>query len=252
MTLSRAVIDNDVAELRRLLDLEFATDATDEDGRTALHWACATANVEMFNLLVGRTSSHLISAPDVNGWTPLTSAAAAGNASILKALLQSLSPTPEASVDSSVNHQTAQGRTALMYAVSKGHLECIQLLLAHGAAASIAVQDMFGATPLYRAAWNGDTRIIQTLLEALDTFARKSPPATFPGEVASAAAAPSDEDAHRRRCALVLNLADREGNTALHCAGAANHEDAGKLLIRAGADRDAVNKKGEHFYDVKL
>lgn len=93
----------------------------DEDGRTLLHSASTSGNVELVQLLLRACGDQLnVDGSDPEGWTPLISAASCGHEAVVRFLL-----VAHAHPDMT----TRQGRTALHYAASKGHLSIATALL---------------------------------------------------------------------------------------------------------------------------
>lgn len=74
----------------------------------------------------------------------------------------------------------------------------------------------YGTTPLSAAAWNGDTEVMDLLIEA----------------------------------GADVNERNRDGSTAMHGAAMLGQADAVRLLIENGADRDVVDKKGNNIADT--
>jgi uncharacterized protein len=112
-----------------------------------------------------------------------------------------------------VNAKDGNGGTALTEAVINGHYENAQALLAAGASIDVQVS-MAGYTPLTLAAMRGDERMIALLLDA----------------------------------GAAVNDGDASGTTPLMWAAYAaetNPSEAVDLLLRAGADTKAENRKGE-------
>jgi ankyrin repeat protein len=92
---------------------------------TALHWAAAAGNLDAVRFLLAPPVSADATAPRINNFTPLHSAAMQGHAAVCKLLIDAGSP---------VNAQTApQGYAPLHSAAFAGHIEAIEVLLKHGA-----------------------------------------------------------------------------------------------------------------------
>jgi ankyrin repeat protein/Mg2+ and Co2+ transporter CorA len=160
--------------VRVLLVEGFDGGGVDELGRTPLHWACATGNLNMAEMLLsrpdveidavelrGKTALHVATAhdrvdivllllrhgADVNatsdgGWTPLHNACDKGDEAILRILLAH---------KASVNAQLLNGVTGLHLAAQGGHREVVECLLERGDLKR-RVRDNFGSTPFLRAA----------------------------------------------------------------------------------------------------
>jgi 26S proteasome non-ATPase regulatory subunit 10 len=116
--------------------------ATDESGRTVLHWACSGGRAEIVRWLLERGSNPNI--PDDSRWTPLIIACSAGHEPCVQLLIGA-----GAQIDSC----TDQGRSSLLYSCSKNHQSIAKKLLNEGA--DVNLQDKLGATPLHRAAGCG-------------------------------------------------------------------------------------------------
>ena len=74
----------DLAEFLKTLNIN----ASDEDERSVLHWACASGNTEAVKLILSYPDVNLNSQDD-SGWTPLMSAVSAGYVDIIQLLLES-------------------------------------------------------------------------------------------------------------------------------------------------------------------
>ncbi|MCE9507211.1 MAG: ankyrin repeat domain-containing protein [Alphaproteobacteria bacterium] len=97
-------------------------DLKDDSGNTALIWAIIQKQEETVELLLDKGAG--ISAPDRNGWPPLTHAAWHGQEAILDFLVKR-----GAAVDAKDNH----GQTPLMRAAAAGRTRTVGRLLAKGA-----------------------------------------------------------------------------------------------------------------------
>ena len=96
--------------------------ARDDNGRTALHWACSGGHKEIVQWLVENGSE--IDARDDSRWTPLIIAASAGHEAIVRLLIGR---------GANINACTDQGRSALLYASSRNRLPIVKLLVNEGA-----------------------------------------------------------------------------------------------------------------------
>ncbi|KAJ8132125.1 hypothetical protein O1611_g1496 [Lasiodiplodia mahajangana] len=103
-----------------------------------------------------------------------------------------------------VDHIDSSGRTALLAAVSTGHMSGVAHLLAKGANANTKTHD--GTTPLQVAAFRGDVDIMQLLL----------------------------------RNGSDLDMRDGDGWTPLVAASHGGHVEAVRLLLDEGAQRDVL------------
>jgi ankyrin repeat protein len=107
-----------------------------------------------------------------NETTPLHLAAAKGDKKQLEEILSTL-PIIQDSVESilgrsklcyreGVDVKDNYGRTALIYAVHHGHIDCVSLLAEAGGNVNLQSED--GSTCLHEAAYSGDLKMIATLL----------------------------------------------------------------------------------------
>ena len=98
--------------------------------------------------------------------------------------------------------------SALAYAASQGHLECMRLLLQHGA--DVCTHNAIGVSPLHRAAGSGRLQAVELLFTA-----KADPTAT-----------------------------DSEGCTPLHAACVKGHSAVTSYLLNHVADVDPRNARG--------
>lgn len=145
--------------------------------------------------------------------TPLITAAQAGHAETVAALLKG---------GARVNHQGFLNKTALFWAVERGYVPAAALLLDKGADANI--NDSEGLTPLIVAARNGNTKLTQLLLDH-EAEPNKAEVADVPGEGGASF--------------------NTTGMTALIYASRAGHDEIVGLLIKAGANVNAMSQSGE-------
>ncbi|KAJ5774761.1 hypothetical protein N7457_009657 [Penicillium paradoxum] len=141
----------------------------DELGRTPLHWACATGNWRMAEMLLTREGEGEaegagamgpraeIDAVELRGKTALHIAAAHDREDIVQLLL---------SHNADVNAASDGGWTPLHNACDKGCESIVRILLGEGA--QINAQLLNGVTPLHLAAQGGHREVVQCLLERPD------------------------------------------------------------------------------------
>lgn len=122
---------------------------------SALHWACCRGHVGVASLLI-RHGADFRQLRDQQGYLPIHIAAQNGQP---YALLY-LAALPSADVDATDLH----GRTALIWAAYRGHVEVCQVLLGEGA--SIDSKDRSGYTALLWAVIKGNAQIARLLLQA--------------------------------------------------------------------------------------
>ncbi|KAL5457676.1 hypothetical protein EMCRGX_G034962 [Ephydatia muelleri] len=129
------------------------TPASKRDGRTALHWAAWSGQLEMLDVL-------LLAGADINQgtkdkWTALHWAAFNGHKSAILALV---------AAGANVDSQTESGGTALYYASLNGHEEVVKALLNTNAKVNIQAKD--GSTAIHWASWYGYKSIVEMFLSA--------------------------------------------------------------------------------------
>mmetsp|Transcript_47343 Transcript_47343/g.115290 ORF Transcript_47343/g.115290 Transcript_47343/m.115290 type:complete len:223 (-) Transcript_47343:197-865(-) len=177
----------------------------DEDARTALHWACASAprpnqrHTECVQYLLARGAKPQTT--DDGGWTPLLSAASAGNEDVVRLLLA-------AKVD--VNQQEHNSESSPLHLASaKGHAGTAKCLIQHGA--DVGATDRKKQTPLHRASGAGKAGVVEILLSG----------------------------------GAKVNVSDKEGNTPLHLAMYEQCGDVCIALLGANASTKTKNNAGE-------
>ncbi|XP_019860059.1 PREDICTED: transient receptor potential cation channel subfamily A member 1 homolog isoform X2 [Amphimedon queenslandica] len=184
LTLHKACKDSSYEEVHKLLIHSNDTSifATDNDGRTPLHYACEGDDKRIVQFLILKCAGCLVSDlneieevkipndPDVQskvkGYinctdtlkdTPLNIACFKGHTEIVKLLL-------EHGADFNVTNNKGQGRTPLGIACVQGHTEVVKLLLKHKADFNDVTDDN-GNTPLSNACKPGHMEIVELLLE---------------------------------------------------------------------------------------
>ncbi|CAN0880701.1 Potassium channel AKT2/3 [Linum grandiflorum] len=152
----------------------------------------------------------------------LLSVASTGNAAFLEELLK-------AKFDPDIGD--AKGRTPLHIAASKGHEECVLVLLRHGC--NIHLRDMSGNTALWQALSSQHSSIFRILYQ----FAIMSDPNTA-GDLLCTAARRNDVTMMKEllKQGLNVNSKDRQGKSAVQIAMTENYVQMLDLLVMNGAD----------------
>ncbi|KAJ5207925.1 hypothetical protein N7449_002304 [Penicillium cf. viridicatum] len=151
--------------VRLLLRTECLVDGIggqDELGRTPLHWACASGNWRLAEMLLTRSVGEgeiarmpaEIDAVELRGKTALHIATAHDRADIVQLLLAH---------KAAVNAASDGGWTPLHNACDKGCEEIVRILVSEGA--HINAQLLNGITPLHLAAQGGHKEVVECLLE---------------------------------------------------------------------------------------
>ncbi|CAN1143538.1 Potassium channel AKT2/3 [Linum perenne] len=151
----------------------------------------------------------------------LLSVASSGNAVFLEELLK-------ARFDPDI--VDSKGKTPLHIAASKGHEECVLVLLRHGC--NIHLRDMSGNTALWEALSSQHSSIFRILYQ----FAIMSDPNT-PGDLLCTAATRNDVTMMKELLKQGLNVSskDRQGRSAVQIAMAENQVQMVELLVMNGA-----------------
>ena len=129
---------------------------TDKDvsGRTALHRACCTRDLELVQFLLNQ-KAPVLHLPDKYGWMPLHYACRQRNVSLVKLLL-------ERGTDAlHLNAQNADGNTPLIVACQRWGEQVVELLLDKGADPNVA--NKMGLTVLHYVVGSGVQSAVQLL-----------------------------------------------------------------------------------------
>ncbi|KAE9446882.1 hypothetical protein C3L33_21220, partial [Rhododendron williamsianum] len=159
---------------------------------------------------------------DPNMSVNLLTVASTGNAAFLDDLLK-------AGLDPDIGD--SRGRTPLHIAASKGHEECVLVLLKH--ACNIHHRDIDGNTAL----WDAISAKHHSIFRILYHWAAISDPHTA-GDLLCSASKRNNIMVMKEllKHGLHVDSRDRHGKTALRIAMAENHQDMVKLLVVNGAD----------------
>lgn len=165
---------------------------------------------------------------DPSMYVNLLTVASTGNATFLEELLK-------AKLDPDIGD--AQGRTPLHIAASKGHEECVMVLLRHGC--NIHLRDVNGNTAL----WEAIAAKHHSTFRVLYHWASVSDP-YIAGDLLCTATRKNDLTVMKEllKHGLQVDSKDRDGSTAIHVALEENLEDMVKLLLMNGAEINAKLK----------
>lgn len=162
-----AIRDNNLPQLKSLLDSKASANAADDRGITPLMYAAETGSLDAMRLLIDRGA-------DVNAQNAFGSTALMWSVSDLAKVRLLLDHGAQ------VNTTARSGRTALIIAAfTNPSAEVMRLLLAKGA--KVGVIDNRHVTPLNAATFGNDTETVRLLLEAgadmdtADTFIGLTP-----------------------------------------------------------------------------
>lgn len=120
-TLHQAVLNGDIESARQLIS-KGANVNENVDGMTPLHSAAEKGNRDIVQLLIENRA--VVNARGNQNWTPLHLAATAGKTDIVELLV---------SKGADVNARDLDGRTPLWWAQARRHNQVVQLLIKHGA-----------------------------------------------------------------------------------------------------------------------
>ena len=239
-------------------------DLPSADGTTALHRAISIRDRATAESLVRGGAD--VNAANRYGVTPLSLAAADGNAALLALLLKSGADPKRA--DAALH----DGRTTLMLAARTGNADALTLLVAKGANVN-ATETRTGSTALMWAALENRADAVRALMASgADANARSTVtayPHTPPGVIGDAleegysyvgqtvlpkggwtalmyAARQGSLDAVRAlaECGADVNAADPDGTPALTFAIINGHYDVATLLVEKGADVNQPDRTG--------
>ncbi|XP_063402585.1 uncharacterized protein DDB_G0287625-like isoform X2 [Mytilus trossulus] len=210
--------------------------SSDQEGRTALHYAALNGHVDICKFLLQQGCS--IDERDVLGYTPLHRAASKGHVEAIELLL-----TSKCNVDSQDEH----GNGVIHESAWNGFSQTLELLIKHHCNAILTNKS--GFTALHLASQNGHNQSARVLLYGGCNADLKN----NYGDTALHTAARYGHAGVTRilisaRCRL--NEQNKNGDTALHISSALKRKKIAKLLVEAGIDVYIVNKQEETAIDV--
>ncbi|KAM7396057.1 hypothetical protein PAMA_007368 [Pampus argenteus] len=173
--------------------------APEPEEEEPLFKAIRVGDASRVRVMVIQSGTNLM-LPSKRGWLAIHQAAWFGQDSCLRVLL--------AAQPGMVNKRTERGETALLVAVSRDHLRCVQVLLDHGADADINNHD--NETPLYKACERSNAALVAVLLNH----------------------------------GVLVNASCNQGWTALHEAVCRNNTEVCEMLLKAGAKHTQNNMYG--------
>ena len=185
-------------------------------------------------------SISLVGGGDVDGWTPLMSAAMTGNAEMVKLLLKA---------GSWINCMNSRAVGSLWLSAGSGSLETVKLLVA--AKAYVNNSNYEDVTPLMSAAMNGHYQVAKYLLKAGADINRVHKDGDSALMFALA-------NRHTDIAVLLIdsgadiNIRNRFGVTALLIAVAQNNENMVRKLIGKKADLNVRTDGGKTALDIAI
>jgi ankyrin repeat protein len=216
--LSTAIQNGDTEAVRTLLKDPAEVNAAEADGTTPLHWAVRADDLETSALLLKAGAKP--GAANRYGVTPLSLAAVNGNDAIVRLLL-------DAGADA--NTTVTQGQTVLMVASRTGNPDAVRALLDKGANVN-ARETQLGETALMWAASENHAAAAALLIQRGADINARSSTITFPKD--------------RFGLEGVLTILPHGSWTPLMYAGRDGGVDVVPVLVKAGADVNAVDPDG--------
>lgn len=223
-------------------------DSVDEDGASALHYACKTTKEEVKIPTADRQVVKLLieNGADVtlqtnkSHETAFHFCAVAGNNDVMTEMITHIST---ADVSKALNKQNSIGWTPLLIACYRGHMELISTLLANHA--RVDVFDVEGRSALHLAAEHGFLQVCDALLTNkafINSKARN-------GRTALHLAAMNGY-AHLVKFLIrdhnaMIDVLTLKKQTPLHLAAASGQMEVCKLLLELGANIDATDELGQ-------
>jgi len=198
--LIQAAYENDLKQIRSLVDSGAAVTKANRYGVTPLSLACQNGNAEMIQFLIGKGADPNTA---LNGnETVLMTAARTGKLDCIELLLEA---------GAKVDAKERNGQTAIMWAAAEGHAEVVEILIKAGAEFQKPLKSS-GFTPTLFAVRQGHIEVVELFLKN--------------GVDVNFAAQPENSRGKRMR----------SGTSALMLAVENGHFDLGVKLLEAGAD----------------
>ncbi|XP_036673554.3 uncharacterized protein [Drosophila suzukii] len=225
-------------------------ESADEDGFTPLHLAVIQGNLAMVNLLLANKAD--VNAVDNEGHSVVHWATVCGEVESLRAVL---------AAGASVAKPDANGGTPLHYAAqmcgashdskqqassstsSRLSLEILGILLSHPQS-SVDVQDKDGRQPLLWAASAGSAKAVIALVKAGARVESSDKDGLTALHCAGSRGHTECIDTLIGLCGAPTDLIDSNGCTALHYAVTLGHADATARLLDLEADPNRQDRKG--------
>ncbi len=240
----------DIQKVNSLINEGANVNATDQNGKTPLHWAAVKGHKEAVEALLGKEGID-VNLADKKKDTPLHSVLKKDNIDInvLNALL--------GAEGINVNIKDELGKwTPLHWAVVKGHKEVVKALLGKDGI-NVNIGGQYGKkTPLHLAAQNNNKEVVEALLDKGANVNAEDDKGETPLDLATN----QDIQTLLQNTAELLEVAksgniqkvnslinegasvnatDQNGQTPLHLAAKNGHEEVVKALLNKGANVNA-------------
>ena len=237
-----------VGALDKLFAAHASRLARDRGGNTALSIAARAGRVGFVKALladVSKEESRQLDEANITGSTPLMQAAFGNRLEVAKLFIEA---------GAEVNAVNKQGETALSAAAFAGNTELAKLLLEHKAKPDTV--DETGKGVIVYAAARGAADVVERLLDAgVDVNARYRSDLTAlmwaagHADIVATEAGVNTVKLLLSRGAKVGDVDDR-GRDALMIAAGLGHAAIARVLLDAGANREARDKQGRKAVDL--
>eukprot|EP00731_Ephydatia_muelleri_P018033 Em0011g73a len=194
-----------------LLNKGAITGLTDRQGHTAIHWSTVPVHPGCLQLVLRNSSPTLVNQRDKKGLTPLHWAIHYDHLEHVKQLLR----------HTTLLKQDSTGRTLLTYAIERGAIGSVTLLLQH-CPALVTLNDVNESTPFHHASVEESPVYLNVLFEVAD----------------------------KAGITVDINKRDKCQQTPLHCAALCNRHTSIKTLLERGALKDITDGEGKTALDL--
>ncbi|XP_053665919.1 serine/threonine-protein phosphatase 6 regulatory ankyrin repeat subunit B [Anopheles marshallii] len=221
---------------------------TNEDGATALHYACQVTKEEVKKPNGDRDIVRMLleSGADVALSTKSTqetcfhAVAVAGNNDVLTEMISHMSATD---IQKAMNRQSSVGWTPLLIACNRGHMDLVNNLLANHA--RVDVFDNEGRSALHLAAEHGYLQVCDALITNKAFINSKSRVGRTALHLAAMNGYSELVKFLIRDHNAVVDILTLRKQTPLHLAAASGQMNVCKLLLELGANIDATDDVGQ-------
>ncbi|XP_053677249.1 serine/threonine-protein phosphatase 6 regulatory ankyrin repeat subunit B isoform X5 [Anopheles nili] len=221
---------------------------TNEDGATALHYACQVMREEVKKPNGDRDIVRMLleSGADVALSTKSTqetcfhAVAVAGNNDVLTEMISHMSATD---IQKAMNRQSSVGWTPLLIACNRGHMDLVNNLLANHA--RVDVFDNEGRSALHLAAEHGFLQVCDALITNKAFINSKSRVGRTALHLAAMNGYSELVKFLIRDHNAVVDILTLRKQTPLHLAAASGQMNVCKLLLELGANIDATDDVGQ-------
>ncbi|XP_047126788.1 serine/threonine-protein phosphatase 6 regulatory ankyrin repeat subunit B isoform X1 [Hydra vulgaris] len=230
-----AVLESDIDSVEYLINENASANIKDKRNRTAIHIATEVGSIEIINLLIEKC--HIdINQRSKDGSTLVHLAAKSGHAEVVMYYIQK---------GVAVRTPNREGAEALHEACKQGHVVVAKKLIENGAKKEKYTKDNY--TPLHIAVRYGKYDVVQVLIGAgADVNAVGGPKKESSLHFAAKLTRYSEKLTDILvRSGANTDIADSEGDTALHVAVRVKNYSVIKILLEEGASAVKINLAGE-------